>query len=287
LQKSDVQDKELILRVLSMHSDPVVREKEIKNMSEAFEVLKDDILPKLRRSKILVNVNVVGFSDEEILKYFETNPDTLGLEELLYTATLVEDTELQLKAYHLASIEAPKCFRAVNGAGYTLMKMGKVEEAKAAFEKAQELYKGDYAKNNLGFCALIEGDLEKAQEYFTSMEKATDESNFGLGTISLFQNKYQDAENFFGTKASFNSALAKLLNGNTTGAKNTLEAIDHECPPKEYLLAVVSARMDNEQDVFNHLKAAVALNEKVKGLAKTDMEFGKYFENETFKSIVE
>jgi len=287
MQKSDVQDKELILRVLSMHSDPVVREKEIKNMSEAFEVLKEDILPKLRRSKLMVNVNVIGFSDEEILNYIESNPDTLGLEEVLYAATLTKDAEKQLKYYEIASNKAPKCFRAVNGIGYTLMKMGKVEESKAAFEKAQGLYDGDYVKNNLGFVALIEADLEKAQGYFTSMEKLTDESNFGLGTINLIKGNYKDAINYFGTKPSFNSALAKLLDGNNTGAKNTLEAIDHVCPWKDYLLAVVGARMDNEKDVFDHLKAAVAAKDELKALAKTDMEFGKYFENADFKSIVE
>ncbi|NQU82261.1 MAG: hypothetical protein HQ543_12150 [Bacteroidetes bacterium] len=287
IQKSDVRDKELILRVLSMHSDPVVREKEIKNMSEAFEVLKDDILPKLRRSKLIVNAEVVGFSDEEILNYIENNPDTLGLEEMLYAATLTEDAEKQLKYYGMASEKAPKCFRAVNGMGYTLMKMGKIEESEKAFIKAQELKDGDYVKNNLGFVALVQGDLEKAQGYFTSMEKLTDESNFGLGTINLFNGNYQDAVNYFGTNASFNAALAKLLNGNTTGAKSTLEAIDHKCPWGDYLKAVVGARMDDENYMIENLRAAVAAVDELKALAKTDMEFGKYFENAAFKAIVE
>jgi len=287
LQKSDVQDKELILRVLSMHSDPVVREKEIKNMSEAFEVLKGDILPKLRRSKLIVNVDIVGFSDEEILNYIETNPDTLCLEAMLYAATLTEDAEKQLKYYEMASEKAPKCFRAVNGMGYTLMKMGKVEESEKAFIKAQELKDGDYVKNNLGFVALVQGDLEKAEGYFTSMEKLTDESNFGLGVINIINGNYSDAVNYFGTKPSFNSALAKLLDGNNTGAKNTLEAIDHKCPWGDYLKAVVGARMDDENYMIENLKAAVAGIDELKALAKTDMEFGKYFENADFKSIVE
>ena len=287
MQKSDVQDKELILRVLSMHSDPVVREKEIKNMSEAFEVLKNDILPKLRRSKLIVNVNVIGFSDEEIVNYIETNPDTLGLEEMLYAVSLTKDAEKQLKYYEMAAEKAPKCFRAVNGIGYTLMKMGKIEESEKAFTKAQELKDGDYVKNNLGFVALVQGDLEKAQGYFTSMEKLTDESNFGLGTINLINGNYKDAVNYFGTKPSFNSALAKLLDGNNTGAKNTLEAIDHECPWGDYLKAVVGARMDDENYMIENLKAAVAADNEMKALAKTDIEFGKYFENASFKSIVE
>jgi len=119
------------------------------------------------------------------------------------------------------------------------------------------------------------------------MEKLTDESNFGLGTINLINGNYKDAVNYFGTKPSFNSALAKLLDGNNTGAKNTLEAIDHKCPWGDYLKAVVGARMDDENYMIENLKAAVAANDEMKALAKTDMEFGKYFENADFKSIVE
>lgn len=287
MQNSDIQDKDLILRVLSMHSDPEVREKEIKNMAEAYEVLKDDILPKLRRSKLIVNVDVIGFSDEEIMSYIETNPDTLGLEEMLYAAKLTDDAEKQLKYYTMASEKAPKCFRTYNGMGYTLMKMGKVDESKEAFVKAQEIKDGDYVKNNLGFVALVKGDFEQAEGYFTSMEKATDESNFGLGTISIVEGNYADAVNYFGTEPSFNSALAKLLNGNENGAKSTLEAIDHECPWGDYLKAVIGARTEDESYMINNLKAAVEANEDFKAMAKKDMEFGKYFENAEFKSIVE
>jgi len=143
MEKSDIQDKDLILRVLSMYSDPAVREKEIKNISAAYKVIADKILPQLRRSKITVNVNKIGFSDEEINDFVTSNPDTLGLEEVLYAATLTDNLDQKLKIYTLATEKNPKCVRAANNVGYVYAKMGKMEEAKAAFEKAQGLYDND------------------------------------------------------------------------------------------------------------------------------------------------
>lgn len=287
VQNSSIADKELILRVLSMYSDPEVREKEIRNMAEAFEVLKDDILPKLRRSDIQVNVNKIGFSDDEILKYIESNPDTLGIEEMLYAASLTDDAATQLKYYQTALKHYPQCLRAANNIGATLLKMGKVSEAREALLKAQNMKDIDLVKNNLGFCELLDGNLDKATEYFTSMEKPTPESNFGMGTIAIINGKYQDAVNFFGNEPSLNNALAKLLNGDATGAKNMLDGWDHECKHVDYLKAVIGARLGNEDYMFNNLKLAVQKDASLKDKIKTDMEFGKYFENDTFKSIVE
>lgn len=287
VQNSTISDKELILRVLSMYSDPEVREKEIRNMAEAFEVLKEDILPKLRRSEIQVNVNKIGFSDDEILNYIESNPDTLGIEEMLYAATLTDDLNKQLKFYQTALNKVPKCIRAANNIGATLLKLGKVSEARDALVKAQGMKDLDVVKNNLGFCELLDGNLDKASEYFTAMEKPTPESNFGLGTIAIIKGNYADAVNFFGNEPSLNNALAKLLNGDVNGAKNLLDGWDHECKYVDYLKAVLGARLGNEDYMFNNLKLAVQKDAALKDKMKTDMEFAKYFENDTFKSIVE
>ncbi len=288
MEKSTMEDKDLILRVLSMHSDPVVREREIKNLSEAFEVLKDDILPKLRRSKLSVNVNVIGFSDEEILEYLESNPDTLGLEECLYGATLVgKDLDKMLAFYQLAVKKNPECIRAHNNVGFTYMHMGKVAEAKAAFEKAKGLKDIDVVKNNLGYVALLEGDLEGAKTLFTSLDKPTEESNYGLGIISVVEGKYQEAVNYMGTNPTFNLALAKLLNGDAAGAKSTVDAMDADNAWVYYLKAIIGARMQNEDYMFNNLRSSVGKSADMKEMAKTDLEFFKYFENDTFKSIVE
>ncbi|GAJ01126.1 unnamed protein product, partial [marine sediment metagenome] len=184
MEESQVEDKDLILRVLSMHSDPVVREREIKNIAEAYKEIAKDILPKLRRSQIKVNVDVIGFSDEEIADYFVSNPDTLNLEETLFAATLTEDMDKKLSIYKLATEKAPKCFRAWNNVGCTYMHLGKVSEAKEAFEKAKELKDTDTVKTNLGYVAILEGDLDKAHEYFNSVSEPGKEVNYGLGIIS-------------------------------------------------------------------------------------------------------
>ena len=288
MEKSDIEDKDLILRVLSMHSDPVVREKEIKNIAAAYKIIADDVLPQLRRSMISVNVDVIGFSDEEILEYLESNPDTLGLEECLYGATLVgKDFEKQLAFYELAVEKNPQCIRAHNNVGYANMYLNKVPEAKAAFEKAKALKDIDLVKNNLGYVALLEGDLEQAKTIFTSLEQPTDESNYGLGIISIVEGKYQEAINYFGTKPSYNLALAKLLNDDTNGAKSTIDATEGENEWIYYLKAIVGANLQDEDYMFNNLRSSVGMNAEMIEMAKTDLEFFQYFENETFKSIVE
>lgn len=287
VQASDLKDKDLILRVLSMYSDPEVREKEIKNMSEAFEQLKTDILPQLRRSVIRVNVNKIGFSDEEILKYIESKPDTLGLEAMLHAAALTDDPATQAKYYKITLQQYPECLRAMNNLGAAYLKMGKVDEAEQILKQAEAKKAVDPVKVNLGYVELMKDSLDKAEEYFTSVSQPSEASNFGLGTIAIIKGKYQDAVNYFGSQKGFNPALAQLLNGNAQAAKNILDAVDHTCKWKEYLYAVVGARLGDENMVFEHLKKAVADDPKMKELAKTDMEFAKYFENDQFKSIVQ
>src|SRR5450759_4305155 len=159
VEKSSIQDKELILRVLSMYSDPDVREKEIKNMSAAFEALKTDILPKLRRSKLSINVDVVGRTDEQIIAQMKSDPKSLNEEEILRAASLTKDQNEQLKFYQAAAENNPKDFRAQNDIGYTYMALGKTDEAIASFEKAKAIENNDVIKNNLGFGSLVKGCL--------------------------------------------------------------------------------------------------------------------------------
>ncbi len=286
VQASDIKDKDLIIRVLSMYSDPAVREREIKNMAATFEVLKEDILPQLRRSELAVNVNVIGFSDEEILDYIDSNPDTLGLEEILYAAKLTDDWAKKAEIYKYGSERYPNCFRTFNGQGYAYLNMGKLDEAETAFNKAKALMDNDVVKNNLGFVALMKGDVAKAEELFNAVEKPGYETNYGLGTIAIIKGNYADAKNFLKEKPSYNLALATLLGGDAAGAKNILGNVDNN-GMVYYLKAVTGARLGDESFMTNNLKSAVAENAKWKDYAKTDLEFYKYFESEAFKSIVQ
>jgi hypothetical protein len=287
VQESNVQDKDLILRVLSMYQDPVVREKEIKNMATAYEALAEEILPMLRRSKFIVDVDLVGLNDEEILTAMRGDASALSLEQMLYAGSLTTDPNEMLKFYLLATEKDPKCYRAWNDVGYSYLAMGKSAEGMAALEKAKAIKNDDVVKNNMGFAALLNGDVKAASEYFNSMSAATPESKFGLGTIAIHEGKYDQAVNLLGDKPSMNLALAQLLKGDLNKAKATMDAVPPcKCGAPSYLKAVIAARMDNRDVMLNNLREAIGYNTNWMNYAKTDLEFAKYFKDETFMSIV-
>ncbi len=286
---SSIPDKDLILRVLSMYSDPDVRNKEIKNMSAAFEVLKTDILPKLRRSQMTVNVDKVGRSDEQILSQAKSDPKVLSLEEILYAATLTQDNNEKLAFYKAAAEAYPKDIRAANNVGYVLLALGKNDDALAAFEKAKAIENNDVIKNNIGMCYLVKGDLAKAEEQFSSMTAATTESKWGLGVIAITKGEYDKAVNYFGNEPCFNNALALVLKGDVNKAKAMLDGMKElcKCGKPSYLKAVIGARLDDRNYAINGLREAVGFNADWKAYAKTDLELAKYWNDDTFKSIVQ
>ena len=286
VQESSIADKELILRVLSMYQDPAVREKEIKNMSTAYESLAEQILPQLRRSKLIVDVNLIGLSDEEILSAIKNDPSVLSVEQMLYAATLTSDPNEMLKYYQLAAEKDPKCFRAWNNVGWAYLQIGKADDAMVALEKAKALKNDDNVKNNLGFAALLKGDVKAAGEYFNSMSAATPESKFGLGTIAIHDGKYDQAVNLLGDKPSMNLALAQLLKGDLNKAKTTMDAVKPcKCGAPSYLKAVIAARLDNKDGVLNSLREAIGYNSDWKNYAMTDLEFSKYFTDDAFIAV--
>ncbi|MEE4198840.1 MAG: tetratricopeptide repeat protein [Bacteroidales bacterium] len=288
VETSTIEDKDLILRVLSMYSDPAVREKEIKNMSATFEVLAEDILPKLRRSEIAVNIEKTGFSDEQILDFAVNNPDTLNLEELLYAAKLTEDLEGKVNIYKTTIAKHEGCFRAHNNLGFVYIKQGNLADAKAALEKANELKEGNpIVNNNLGVVALKEGDKESAEKYFLSATDAGTAVDYNLGIIKIMDGEYEAAINYFQDHKSFNTALAMLLAGKNDSALKTIDAVEEDNAMNDYLKAVIAARIGDEGTVLNSLKTAIEKDPELIELAKTDLEFRTYFENEVFKSMIQ
>jgi len=288
VQESTIADKELILRVLSMYQDPIVREQEIKNMATAYEALADQVLPQLRRSKFIVDVDLIGLSDEEIIAAINGDASVLSLEQMLYAATLTEDPNEMLKYYQMATVKEPKCFRAWNNVGWAYLTMGKADEAMVALEKAKALKNDDIVKNNMGFAALLKGDIKAASEYFNSMATATPESKFGLGTIAIHEGKYDQAVNLLGDKPTMNLALAQLLKGDINKAKTTIDAVKPcKCGAPSYLKAVIAARLDDKDGVLNGLREAIGYNSDWKNYAQTDLEFAKFFMDDTFKAVTQ
>jgi len=288
MSKSNIQDKELILRVLSMYTDPEVREREIKNLSSAFVDVAAQILPQLRRSKFTTNIDLIGKSDEEIAALADSDPSKLNPAELLYAATLTKDLNKQLAIYNSAMKQFPNDWRGYNNAGMVLVKQQKAADAKSLFEKAEKLNNNDpIIKNNLGVCALKAGDLTNAETLFGAASGAGDAVNNNLGILSIIKGDYAKAVKYLGDSDSPNTGLAKILAGDNNGALKSLENCTWEgCYMKEYFKGVVGARTAKENLMYESLEKAVKLNPELKKTIATDMEFAKYFNEARFKEII-
>ncbi len=288
LEKSSIQDKELILRVLSMYADPVVREREIKNISSAYKELADEVLPQLRRSVMTVDVDVVGKSDEQLMDLAQRDPKSLTLEEVLYSATLFNDLNQKERIYKAATEQYPDCVRAKNNLGHVLLQQNKVDQAKQQFEAAKALNANIPAVNaNLGAVALEQGDLATAEQLLTASMSAGDAASYNLGIIKIKQGDYAAAVNYFGNKPSFNAALAQLLNGNNERAIATLNQLgDVKDGWVYYLKAVANARGGVADAVVNNLRQAIQLDSSIKQYALKDAELLKFVENAAVKALL-
>jgi tetratricopeptide (TPR) repeat protein len=237
---------------------------------------------------MFVNIDNIGYTDEQITALANSKPDTLKLEEILYAASLTNDMNEKVRIYQIAAKNFPNEFRPKNDLGYVYLQMGKTADAKASFEAAKAIENNDAVKNNLGAIALMDGDLAKAEELFTSAMGAGDVVNYNLGIIKIKQANYPAAVNYFGNKPSFNAALAQLLNKDTDKALSTLgELGESKDAMVYYLKAVAGARGGKEEIVLTNLRRAVELDSSLKAYAKKDAEFLKYTANEGFTTIVQ
>ena len=271
-----------------MQSDPTQREAEIKNISATYLELAKDILPKLRRSKINVNVDLVGYSDEEIKAIYAQKPDSLNVEELLFAATLFESDDEKLAVYKKVGEIYSKDWRGFNNAAVIYIKKADLTNAKAELDKAKSLEASNpLVMNNCAAVQIREGNFAKAEELLTSAG-SDKEANYNRGIVAIKKADYAGAVSVFGSDCSYNAALAMILNADNTGAIKAIDCSDDKISADGYYLkAVVGARNDDSDMILNNLRAAIEKNAEFKAAAKTDLEFAKYFANDTFKSIVE
>lgn len=288
MANSNIADKDLVLRVLSMYSDPDQREKEIKNMAKVYLEIADQILPKLRRSIMTVNVDNIGYSDEEITNIFNTKPDSLKPEELLYAATLTNDNKQKLNVYNKFMEIYPNDWRGPNNAGAMNVLLGNIDKAKELFDKAKQKDENNIIiENNFGVVDLLQGNMEKAEEHFVAASGAGDEVNYNMGILKVKQGDYNSAITYFGNSCSFDAALAKLLNQDYDGSIKTIDCSSNKDEAMMfYLKAVNGARKADTEIMYNSLRLALEKDASLNKLAKSDMEFSKYFNDDTFKSIV-
>ena len=275
VQASDIQDKDIILRVLSMYKDPQEREQQIRNISQAFRELADGILPQLRRSRLTINYETIGRSDEQIIDQLKTDATKLSIEEVLYGAALKDDANEAEDIYKLATRIYPNDARAYNNIATIEYAKGNYAAAKEYIQKAQSVSANlPEAAANLGMLALMDGDIQKAEQYIASATGANGLAEV-LGNLNLAKGNYAQAERDFGKIYSNSAALAQILNKNYAAAENTLKNVKNQDATTDYLKAILASRLGNTTDASTALRNAISKDSFFANYAENDLELKK------------
>ena len=286
LENSNMQDKELVLRVLSMYTDPEEREAQIKNLSSVYSTIADDILPALRRSRLILTTDLIGKSDEEILNFLKNDPSQLSVEEMLYAATLTNDNAEKIATYQKVADQFND-FRAFNNMGMVYFEQGNVAEARRAYNKALAIEPQNADVNfNAGVAAMADGDLAKAEEHFGKAAGTQGNLAAAMGTLYTMKGDYKAAKSAYGQAATNNAAVQQILDEDYAGARQTLANVKEPNGVTAYLQAVVGARTNDRNAVYSNMKEAVAKDASLKARAQNDIEFAKFAEDAEFQAIV-
>ena len=286
MEESNMQDKDLVLRVLSMYSDPEEREAQIKNLSAVYGNIKEEILPALRRSRMILTTDLIGKSDEEIKALAAEDPAQLNVEELLYAATLTNDNHEKMAIYKKAA-DRFNDYRAWNNMGQIYFKEGNIAEARRCYAKALEIEPNNADVNyNAGLAAMADGDLAKAEEYFGKAAGTQGDLNAAMGTLYTQKGDYNAAKKAYGNEATNNAAVQQILNEDYAAARQTLDNVKEPNATTAYLKAIVAARTNDKEAVYANLGVAIAKDASLKDRAAQDIEFAKFAEEPAFQALV-
>ena len=265
---SNIQDKEVILRVLNMYKVPEERETQIRNMSVAFRELADEVLPELRRARLTINYKLIGRTDAEIQQQFKEDPTKLSVEELLYGATLTKDTNEQKKYFEAAAKQYPNDYRAYNGLAQVAYAQGDLAAAKSALQKAGDKTE---ANANAALIAIAEGNLDQAEAL---LGKALTAANYNevLGNLQIARGNWSQAAQALKGVNSNSAALAQILTKDYAAAKRTLDAVAAPDAMTAYLQAVAAARIGDTAAAKSALKTAVQKDASLADYAAKDLE---------------
>lgn len=269
---SNLQDKDVILRVLSMYEDPQEREQQIRNMSAGFQELANGILPELRRSRLIINYETIGRSDEQIKEQYKNDASKLSADELLYSATLDETPAKQEEIYKKTVEAYPNDYRAYNNLAALALAKGDKEAAQQYAAKAAQLGSDTpEAQANLGLISLINGNVQDAER---AISKGANSENVkaALGALNIAKGNYAQAESDFGKTASNTAALAQILNKNYAAAAKTLDKVENPNAMTDYLHAIAAARRGNKFAAASYLKEALQKDASLKEYADNDLE---------------
>jgi len=283
---SNIQDKDVILRVLSMYKDPEERETQIRNLSAAFSELADEILPELRRARLTINYNLIGRTDDEIQAQYKADPSKLSVEELLYAATLTDNASEKEDIYRTTMKQYPDDYRAYNNLAQLAYQNGDMATAKNYLSQALAKNANSAEANaNTALVELASGNTDKAEQ---ALAKATEAKNYKevLGNLNIAKGNYaQAAQDLAGSKTN-SAALAQILNKDYTAAAETLSGIASPDATTSYLKAIVAARTKQRTTALSNLKDAISKDASLKQRAAKDMDFASLFSDSSFQNLV-
>lgn len=286
VSKSNIQDKDVILRVLSMYKDPEERETQIRNLSGAFRELADEVLPELRRSRMTINYNLIGRSDDEIKAQYKSDPTKLSVEELLYAASLTDDKSEKEDIYKTATKQYPNDYRAYNNLAQLAYQKGDSQAAKNYLQEAASKKSDapEVAVNN-AYVSMANGDVAGAE---TALAKGNgaDGYNEALGNLYIAKGNYAQAVKSFGDTKTNSAALAQILNKDYSTASNTLNGVKNADAMTSYLKAIVAARSGQSSTAMANLRDALSKDSSLKDYASKDLEFKSLFNDAAFQSLV-
>lgn len=283
MEESNIQDKELVLRVLSMYSDPEEREAQIKNLAAVYKNIAKDVLPALRRSRLILTTDLIGKSDDEIIAFLQNDPSQLNVEEMLYAATLVADKKA---VYQKVTQMFAGDIRGWNNLGMCYFNEGNVNEAIRCYNKALAIDANNADVNyNAGIAALADGDLQKAETFLGKAAGTQGDLSAAMGTLYTMKGEYAKAKAAY-KGASNNAAVQQILNEDYAAARKTLNEVANPNATTAYLSAIVGARTNDREAVYSNMKKAVALDASLKARAGKDIEFAKFAQDEQFKQII-
>lgn len=272
VKASNIQDKDVILRVLSMYKDPEEREQQIKNMSSAFRELADGILPQLRRARMTINYELIGRSDAQIEEQFKNDATQLSVEELLYSATLTDNQAEKAARYAKAAEIYPNDARTFNNLATVAYAQGDYNKAKDLYNKALAVSNASAeAKANLGMLSLLSGDVKNAENLISQAAGANGLGE-ALGNLHIAQGNYAQAALDFGNTKSNSAALAQILNKDYATAAQTLSYIKNANGVTDYLKAILNARQGNNSAAAEALKSALSKDSSLQKYAENDLE---------------
>ena len=277
ISKSNLQDKDVILRVLSMYKDPEEREQQIRNMSEVYTDIKESILPELRRARLIVNYEVIGRSDDQILDQFNRDPSKLSVEELVYGANkLVQSEDARRQWNEVLGRQYPSDYRSFNNMAQVAISNGQTEVAQNYLKQAASINKNAPEVNtNLALLALKDGDIAAAESYLAK-GSGSDTFKEVMGNLNIAKGNYTQAANDLAGVASNSAALAQILAKDYTSAKNTLASIKNSDAITSYLQAILAARTGDAGTVTSALANAIKQDASLAERAANDYEFVKY-----------